>query len=62
MRLDDDVSAKNDGDYEVYYESIRLFPLIFMDDIFCIATSLFSEQYANHLLEQVIGRKGLKIN
>ena len=57
-----DTFASSDGDYEVTYENIHLSPLIFMDDIFRMAESVESAQYANNLMELIIGRKGLQFN
>ena len=57
-----DTFACKGGDYEVEYNSIRLSSLIFMDDIFRMAASTFSAQFANNLMEEIIGKKGLEFN
>ena len=50
------------SDVEVVYGKITLGPQIFMDDIARLAENRASAQYANHLMEKVIGSKGLEFN
>ena len=47
---------------EVVYGNVELSAQIFMDDIFCMAEDVKSAQYANNVLEEMVGRKSLKLN
>ena len=65
VSIGNDVSvtfAEADGKQEVSYESVDLSPLIFIDDIFRMTDTVESAQYANKLMELIIGRKGLEFN
>ena len=50
------------SDSEVLYESIKLSPQIFMDDIFRMAETQSSAQFANDLMENIMGEKSLSFN
>ena len=52
----------SESDCEVEYGNLKLSPQIFMDDIIRMAASRDSAQYANKLLETLIGKKSLQFN
>ena len=46
------------SDVEVVYGQIKLGPQLFMDDIARMAENIQSVQYANKLMEEIVGSKG----
>ena len=50
------------SDVEVVYGNVSLGPQMFMDDIARMAENIMSAQYANDLMEEIVGSKGLEFN
>ena len=44
------------------YESVDLYPMCYMDDIFNMCENVAATQASNNLMEEVVGKKGLEFN
>ena len=54
--------AFEDSTYEIAYGNIEMSAQIFMDDVFRMGENVESAQYANNVMEELVGKKSLKLN
>ena len=54
--------AFEDSTYEIAYGNIEMSAQIFVDDVFRMGENVESAQYANNVMEELVGKKSLKLN